>query len=344
MTFAAFMHAALYDPADGFFVGAPVGETEHFVTSPHVSPVFGSLLAVQLEDAWEALGRPSPFTVIEAGAGDGTLAEQIRAASGGTEWAPDLRYICLEQSPVARGAIGARDLVAAATIEEAAPEPITGVVIANELFDNLPFHRVRLDGDRLLEVFVGERDGRLVEVLGEATDEARAAIGAGLQAGSEQPSSPAARATATSLARILARGYFFAIDYGFVAGEVPSPVRGYRGQKLVTDLLADPGGSDVTGPVDFDALADTVRAAGLTVWGPVTQRDALLALGYRKMLDTLRERQAELERAGRWRWSVAVWNQRGETAMLIDPKGLGSLKVLAAGTTGSRPPKLVRGS
>ncbi|HEX9711185.1 MAG TPA: SAM-dependent methyltransferase [Actinomycetota bacterium] len=344
ITFAAYMHAALYDPADGFFAGAPVGETEHFVTSPHVSPVFGSLLAVQLADAWEALGRPSPFTVVEAGAGDGTLASQIIEAARGTEWAPDLRYVCLEQSPVARGAIGARDLVAAATIDEAAPEPVTGVVLANELFDNLPFHRVRRDGDRVLEVFVDEREGRLVETVADASPDALDAIGAPLQPGLEQPSSPAARATATALARILARGYLIVLDYGFVAGEDPGPVRGYRGQRLVTDLLADPGGSDITGPVDLDALADAARAAHLTAWGPVTQREALGALGYRAMVQKVRARQAELERAGRWREAVSAWNQRGETSMLIDPAGLGSLKVLAVGTAGLRPPLAFRGS
>lgn len=341
LPFAAYMDLALYDPAEGFFAGAPVGEAAHFVTSPHVSPVFATLLATQLGDAWHAMGRPSPFVVVEAGAGDGTLAGTLRTAAARTEWAPALRYVCIEQSPVARGAIAARGIEAYATIEEAAPEPVEGVVFANELFDNIPFHRIRRRGEQWVEVYVGEREERLVEVEGPAGDEALQAIGSPVAGGAEQPSSPVARRTVASLARILARGYLIVFDYGFVAGEDPGPVRGYRGQRLVVDLLADPGGADITGPVDFDALADGARGAGLRVWGPVSQRDAMLALDYRSVLELLRARQGQLERAGAWREAVSLFNQRSEAAMLVDAQGLGALKVLAAATPGLPPPLLV---
>src|SRR5207249_10551391 len=71
ITFAAFMEAALYDPADGYFSRLPVGEGGDFVTSPHVSPAFGLLIARQLAEMWQLLGRPDPFGVVEAGAGQG---------------------------------------------------------------------------------------------------------------------------------------------------------------------------------------------------------------------------------------------------------------------------------
>src|SRR6266571_5224741 len=74
ITFADFMEAALYDPEEGFYTRPPVGEGGHFVTSPHVSRVFGELSGRQVEQMWEALGRPEPFSIVEAGAGDGTLA------------------------------------------------------------------------------------------------------------------------------------------------------------------------------------------------------------------------------------------------------------------------------
>ena len=72
ISFAAFMEAALYDPDEGFYAHHPVGEDGHFVTSPHVSTAFGDLLARQLAECWETLGRPRPYTVAELGAGDGT--------------------------------------------------------------------------------------------------------------------------------------------------------------------------------------------------------------------------------------------------------------------------------
>ncbi|MGH2556542.1 MAG: SAM-dependent methyltransferase, partial [Actinomycetota bacterium] len=77
ITFAEFMETALYDPDGGFYSRLSVGEEGHFVTSPHLSPVFGRLVAGQVAEFWELLDRPARFDVIEVGAGDGTLAHQI---------------------------------------------------------------------------------------------------------------------------------------------------------------------------------------------------------------------------------------------------------------------------
>src|SRR5438105_15781162 len=81
ISFAEFMELALYGPG-GFYEDPPIGEHGHFVTSPHVHPVFGVLLGRCLRSLWEALDRPVPFGVVELGAGDGTLARQLLPALG----------------------------------------------------------------------------------------------------------------------------------------------------------------------------------------------------------------------------------------------------------------------
>src|SRR5947209_5294916 len=77
--FDAFMAMALYDPDEGFFTrGHGAGRTgADFVTSPKVGGLFGRLVARALDREWHALGAPDPFVVIEAGAGDGTLARDV---------------------------------------------------------------------------------------------------------------------------------------------------------------------------------------------------------------------------------------------------------------------------
>ena len=74
------MEAALYDPTHGFFAtgGGPASRRD-FVTSPETGPLFGTLVARALDRWWEELGRPARFTVVEAGAGDGRLAQIGRA-------------------------------------------------------------------------------------------------------------------------------------------------------------------------------------------------------------------------------------------------------------------------
>src|SRR5919197_45698 len=115
ITFAEFMEAALYDPAEGFYARPPVGEEGHFVTSPHLSPVFGRLMARQVEEFWELLDRPSPFDVVEVGAGDGTLADQILGALP-DDMSRRVRYTAVERSVATRDALAGRGVATAADL------------------------------------------------------------------------------------------------------------------------------------------------------------------------------------------------------------------------------------
>ncbi|MEW6060061.1 MAG: SAM-dependent methyltransferase, partial [Actinomycetota bacterium] len=81
ITFAEFMERALYGPG-GFYERPPVGREGHFVTSPHVHPIFAELLMCAFSELWADLGRPDPFPVVEVGAGDGTFAlDLVRLAA-----------------------------------------------------------------------------------------------------------------------------------------------------------------------------------------------------------------------------------------------------------------------
>ncbi|MGZ4208373.1 MAG: SAM-dependent methyltransferase [Actinomycetota bacterium] len=324
LRFDEFMEAALYDPDDGFFSGeSPARAEGDFVTSPHISPVFAGLLAVQARDAWETIGRPDAFTVVDLGAGEGALARGIVSAAQSDEiFARALHVVAVERGEVARRALQSSGLTVAARIEDV--EPFDGMLVANEVFDNVPFRLYRGE----TEILIDAENERLVA---RATSD-----------GPERPVSPQSDALVDGIARALRRGYALIVDYGFAPGEDPEAVRGYRAHRLVDDLLADPGDTDITGPADFDAIASRAREAGLQVWGPVSQRDALMALGYRATLDRMRIEQTEKERAGEWRTAIGYFGERGQAAMLVDPTGLGGLKVLALGTEGLPAPRAVR--
>ena len=341
--FATFMEVALYDPGNGFYARPPVGETGHFLTSPHVSPAFGDLLAREAAECWEALGRPRPFDLVEIGAGDGTLAAQIVAAVLAV---PDLasafRYVPVERSPGAQAALRASGLKPRTSLAEVGAA--AGCVVANEVFDNLPFHRLRERDGRVREVFVGLEQDRFVEVEGEATERAMALLGdRRLGPGEERPVSLAAAELVGQIAGVLDRGYAFLFDYGFTGPEPPGPVHAYRDHRVLAEILEDPGSRDVTAAVDLDAVADQARRAGVQVWGPVSQRQALLGLGYRMWASGVRTRQGEAEARGDWREAIRLYAARSRASILIDPAKLGGLRVLAFGTEGLPAPAAARG-
>ena len=85
MPFARFMQLALYDPDGGYYRSdaARPGRSGDFITAPELHPIFGATLSGLVVETWERLGRPSPMTVREYGAGTGALAAAMLDALGG---------------------------------------------------------------------------------------------------------------------------------------------------------------------------------------------------------------------------------------------------------------------
>ena len=326
------MDAALYDPDEGFYARPPVGTEGHFVTSPHVSEVFGALVARQLGEAWDLLGEPDPFHVVEFAAGDGTLARQVLgAARGAPAFSEAIRYVAVERTPGARHALAEAGLEAVES--DRLPSGLTGVVLANELLDNLPFRLVRRSDDALEELRVGiDRAGELVFVAVAADDELRE-LATGLEPGGRAAVGREPLRWLETAAGVLDRGWIVVFDYG---GDGPRAPQTYRSHQSGDDLLRDPGSADITAGVDLRALAAHARELGLATWGPVSQREALLALGFGERAEVQRRATAEDRDAGRHLDAARRWARRSQESLLIEPSGLGGLQVMVFGVNEDR--------
>jgi len=340
ITFADFMESALYDPEDGFYSRLPVGEAGHFVTSPHVSPVFGRLVARQVAEFWDLLDRPKPFEVIEVGAGDGTLALQILDALPG-ELTSVLRYRAVERSAAGRRALDAKGLDAPESLGNFT-EPFVGCLIANELLDNLPFHRLRGTSDGAAELLVGIEGDGFVLVEGPPSSAELLALAPPLAAGEEFVVSPATLRFVDEAAAVLVRGYIWLVDYGFIDASEGRSVHGYRDHRVHDAVLAEPGSTDITTGVDFAAVARHARSRGLEVWGPVSQREALISLGFRELDDQAHAHQVEALNARRGLDSLRVYSDRNRASLLIGREGLGAAKVICLGKNTTRRPRSAR--
>ncbi|NDD18536.1 MAG: hypothetical protein EB104_06555, partial [Acidimicrobiia bacterium] len=132
------------------------GRRGDFLTSPEVGPLFGAVIARALDTWWHEMGKPDPFVVVDAGAGPGTLARSVLAAR--PECGGALRYVAVEVSADQRAAhpAGVESRV------ELPTTPFVGVILANELLDNLPFRLFVFDGG-WKEAFVAYDGSRFVE-------------------------------------------------------------------------------------------------------------------------------------------------------------------------------------
>ena len=328
ITFAEFMEMALYSPG-AFYDNPPVGADAHFVTSPHVHDAFALLVSRALGRMWTQSGRPEPFRVVEVGAGDGTLAGQLLVQLHGLP----IDYTAVDRSEGARSALARIEGIKVAERLTDVGVVGPGVVLANELLDNLPFRRVRMRAGGPVEVRVGiDVGGDLVEVEAPCDAQLAASATPGMREGEEMTVPEDALAFVEDLASVLANGWAILIDYG---GNVRSTgqVHGYREQRVVEDVLTDPGSADITAGVDFHLIEERARANGLRVEGSPSQRDALVSLGFDRWIRAELERQGELMRARAGVEALRAWGDRSRATLLVDPGRLGRLRwmVLAAG-------------
>lgn len=290
--FARFMDLALNDPVLGYYAkgGERLGPGGDFFTASDVGTLFGECVARQLLEMDVRLGRPSPFAYVEIGAGRGLLAKDVaeEAARLDEDFARRLDLLLVDSSAAMRS-------LAARTVPRAqvrGPESLgggrTGCVVAVELFDALPVHRVRRREGRLREVYVALEDGRLTEVEADPTPAARELAeryGAAPAEGDEAEVSPGARAVVRSLASALDRGFALIVDYGYRAPDLYGPERSrgtllaYHRHAASEDLLARVGEQDLTAHVNFSSIEDEARDAGLEVLGLTTQDRFLIANG-----------------------------------------------------------------
>ena len=279
MPFSAFMESALYDGEDGFYArGARLGPRGAFTTAPVASPFFARALAGDLRSVWEGLGRPEPFTLVEVGPGDGSLAAGLVAALGDLP----LDLVLCERS--AGMLAQARERVPAARVAELSQlSGVRGAIVANEVHDACPAHRLRWPAELLVDVGP-DRRFRLVEgpdagALGDAL------LAAGIEprVGAEYEVSPAQAELQRTLAGALERGSLFVLDYGEAgAGRYERPVarlRTYLGGRAGGDPLSAPGTQDITVDVDFGAVRRAGEDAGLRTTLDAAQGEWLLAHG-----------------------------------------------------------------
>lgn len=337
---------------DGFFTtGGGAGRRADFITSPEVGPLFGAVIARALDDEWERLGRPDPFVVVEAGAGRGALAKAVLDAA--PRYAAALRYVCVERSAALRDSASQalpvelpRNVLGPATdgLDDVEPHridvvgpivtvlddlpllPVTGVVLANELLDNLPVRLLERTDDGWSEVFVSLEGELLVTAPDDAAAEADRLAPAATP-GARIPLQHEAASWLRRAVDLLSAGRVIVVDYADATPSLarrpwPEWLRTYRGHERGGHPLEHPGEQDVTCEVAVDQLA-RVRAPATDVAQAVWLRDR----GIDELVASARATWDERAGIGDLE-AMRARSRVNEAAALLDPAGLGAFRVL----------------
>lgn len=322
MSFRDFMEAALYDPEGGYYTRLRgFGDAGDFVTAPETHPVFGTLLARQAVEVWERLGQPTPFQVLEFGGGSGALARSFLQALvvEHSALASTTRYAIEERSASLRER--QRFNLVGLPVTWGAPATAS-FVLANEVLDAFPVHRVVVRGGQPREMLVGYAGGQLHWVesptLPPIVHEYLARLPGQPQDGAVLEVNPGLPPFAQRLRGLLGQGLALILDYGYLAEEIVQRPQGslltYFRHTIGSDPLVRVGQQDISAHVDFSALATAAHHAGLQVLGLTTQRKLLFNLG---LEGYVRHLPAPEDRAA--------------VGRLVEPAGLGTVKALFLG-------------
>lgn len=326
--FDEFMNMALYGRS-GFFSSSDLRSVKagDFLTSPEVSSMFGKTIARFIEAEMNRAGRP--FGVVEVAAGSGSLARPMVERG--------LEVDVVEVSPPAREAL--RDIVGEARVHETldAIGRLRGVVVANELLDNLPMAIAQLTDHGWRERWVGVDDA----VLCFVDTEPRPAVVAWLErfAGPVEPGGwvEVQLEAFDWVSRVVGRleaGCVLLFDYGDTMENLAprrqdGTLRTYRSHHLGPHPFDEPGATDITADVNFTAAEAAATEAGAQVV-VVRQDDFLSTWGLRDRISDLRHEELELARAGDEMQRLRVRTMRHEAETLMHPRGLGDFRVLVA--------------
>jgi SAM-dependent MidA family methyltransferase len=347
ITFAEYMNLVLYHPKYGYYNSDTVniGTKGDFFTSSSLSSDFGDLLSVQWVEMWEILGKPANFQLVEIGAGEGFLANDILTylATQNPDFLACLEYIIIEQSPrlitkqktCLQKWIDQGIKISWLDWSKINDNSIVGCIFSNELIDAFPVHKLIKKESKIQEIYVTiDSQGNFQEVSGEIStpkiNEYLDLVGINLldsayDEGYQTEVNLTALDWLKQVSIKLKQGYLLTIDYGYPAYKYYHPQRSqgtlqcYFKHRYHSNPYLNLGEQDLTTHVNFTGLEIQGKLLGLENIGFTKQALFLMNLGLGDKLTQLSSGKYSL---------TEIMNRRDYLHQLINPEGLGGFGVL----------------
>lgn len=295
ISFRRFMELALYHPENGYYASGKsrIGREGDFFTSVSLGNIYGRLLGSVCREVWETLGRPSPFTIIEQGANDGSMAADILEAiqDGNKDFGRAVRFMIVEPVPKNQQLQQYKlkdftNVVWVPSLEEI-PD-FTGIHLSNELLDAFPVDSLRWNGssweEEVVECYSGQLAWGTRPILDPELQSASASLPTNLSEGYRLEINRGIRPWLSTLHTRLQQGIILTVDYGQAGEDRYAPHRAdgtllaYKKHERFNDPLPYPGERDITAQVDFTAVSELAQDVGFEILGYSDQHHFLVGI------------------------------------------------------------------
>jgi len=300
ISFADYMQLCLYEPGLGYYSAGShkIGEGGDFTTAPEISSLFSRSLAQHIHDVLQQLDNAD---LLEFGAGTGKMAVDILQELEALNCLPQHYFICEASADLQQRQQQTIQQVIPHLVDrviwlDQIPEQFSGVIVANEVCDAMPVHRLSFSENSVTEQYIELSDdddlqwceGDLSQ--GDLIERARQIQQQIGQQSYQTEVNLHAEAWIKSLADSLQQGAIFIIDYGYDFNSYYHPERSqgslmcYFQQQGHDNPLIHQGIQDITSHVDFSALAHRAFDNDLDVAAYQTQADFLIAGGITELM------------------------------------------------------------
>jgi SAM-dependent MidA family methyltransferase len=361
ITFAEYMDLVLYHPEYGYYSSGivEIGAAGDYFTSVSLGKDFGELLAIQFVEMWKLLGKPVPFTLVEMGAGNGRGAIDILnyLESHHPDLIEVLEYVVIEeakelihlQQKNCQEYLSDTINISWKSWPEVLDDSVVGCFFSNELIDAFPVHQIRINQNKIEEVFLTQTGNQLQEIYGEISSSKILNYFELVTINLSNNNYPNNYRTEVNLAVLnwiekvatkLHKGYLLTIDYGYPATKYYHPQRRqgtlqcYYQHRRHNNPYINLGYQDITSHVDFTALEKQGELWRLEKIDFTQQGMFLMALGLGDRLNELSSGKFDFRE---------LMQRRDALHQLIAPVGLGGFGVLIQGKALQTNQKILKG-
>lgn len=302
ITFEAFMDMALYEPGMGYYASEDIeiGKAGDFYTSQHLHSMFGVMIGKQIEEMWEAMGRPPDFHAIEPGAGAALMAMDILTYLKDRDIFRAFRYVIVEPRSFMQGRQKelledfSGDVEWVGSLEDL--ENRRGCILSNELLDAFPVHLVKMDRE-LREVYVALENHNFRETEGTPSTAALSDylrdFSVDLPGGYRTEINLRIKDWLKAAGEVLSEGFILTVDYGYPAQDYYSEERNrgtllcYHKHNVSEELYRNIGEQDITAHINFSSVKKWGEEIGFRTLGFCQQGIYLISLGIDEVIKDL---------------------------------------------------------
>lgn len=316
-----FIYKALYHPKKGYYMkNMPFGKDGDFITAPNISKIFSEMVFLWLISYWEKFHKNKKINVVELGAGNGELINQIiKSAEKFKYFSKSCNFIIYEKSNklinLQKKKLKNCKVKWQKNLDQLKYCPT--IFIGNEFLDALPIKQFIKSKNLWKEIYVKRKQG-VYSFTEKKCNMQKIENQLNIKITKKQKFleiSFEAIEIIKKLNKIISKndGCILLIDYAYLNYEMHNTLQGVKRHKS-SNILKDVGNTDITHILNIPFLKKISKNLNLEL-DYITQGEFLIDLGILKRAEILASKKKFLEKA----------NIFYRVNRLIDKKQMGDL-------------------